>query len=330
MTSRILIVAGLVGFLVRAQNSSGPSDIPAPTAGTVNAPDIATYLLGAEDMVKIKVPNDEDLGDDDAFRIDSRGFVNVPRIGRVKAAGLNVEEFEDAVTGKLRAYLQNPIVTVTVTEFHSQRVSVLGAVGTPGVHLLQGQKTLFEVISEAGGIRTEAGNKIKITRRNEYGPIPLANAKEDPSGLYTVAEVGLKSVMEASNPQENILIRPNDVITVPKAELVYIVGAVRHSGGFVLSERENMSILQALSMAEGLEHTAATNRATIIRQAAGSANPTEIRLDLKKILNGKDPDVALLPNDILFVPNSTMKAAGITMAQAGLQAATAAAIYRPF
>jgi polysaccharide export outer membrane protein len=218
--------------------------------------------------------------------------------------------------------MQNPIVTVTVTEFHSQRVSVLGAVGTPGVHLLQGEKTLFEVISEAGGVRTEAGNKIKI--------IPLPTAKEDPSGFYTVAEVGLKSVMEASNPKENILIKPHDVITVPKADLVYIVGAVRHSGGFVLSERETISILQALSMAEGLEHTAATNRATILRQVPGSNNPTEIKLDLKKILNGKAPDVALLPNDILFVPNSAVKSAGLTMAQAGLQAATAAAVYKPF
>lgn len=328
MTPRILLITALMSFAVNAQNSSASASTS--TNGTAGAPELATYLLGPEDMVKVKVPNDEDIGEDDTFRIDSRGFVNVPRIGRVKAAGLNIEEFEDAVTAKLHAYLQNPVVTVTVTEFHSQRVSVLGAVGTPGVHLLQGQKTLFEVISEAGGIKTEAGNKIKITRRNEYGPIPLANAKEDPSGLYTVAEVGLKSVMEASNPRENILIKPNDVITVPKADLIYIVGAVRHSGGFVLSERESMSILQAISMAEGLEHTAATNRATIIRQVAGNGNPSEIRLDLKKILNGKSPDVQLLPNDILFVPNSTIKAAGLTMAQAGLQAATAAAVYKPF
>ena len=328
MTLRILLFAGVLTFIASGQDSPPPSEVP-PT-GTVNTPEIATYLLGPEDIVKIKVPNDEDIAEDDTFRIDSRGFVNVPRIGRVKAAGLNIEEFEESVTSKLRAFMQNPIVTVTVTEFHSQRVSVLGAVGTPGVHLLQGEKTLFEVISEAGGVRTEAGNKIKITRRNEYGPIPLPTAKEDPSGFYTVAEVGLKSVMEASNPKENILIKPHDVITVPKADLVYIVGAVRHSGGFVLSERETISILQALSMAEGLEHTAATNRATILRQVPGSNNPTEIKLDLKKILNGKAPDVALLPNDILFVPNSAVKSAGLTMAQAGLQAATAAAVYKPF
>ena len=148
------------------------------------------------------------------------------------------------------------MVTVSVFEFRSQPVSVLGAVNTPGVHQIRGRKTLFEVISEAGGLKNEAGNSIKITRRKEFGAIPLPGAGADPSGEFSVAEVSVKSVMEARNPQENIQIQPNDVISVPKAELVYVIGAVKRAGGFILSEREQISVLQALSMAEGLDRVA--------------------------------------------------------------------------
>ena len=184
-------------------------------------------------------------------------------------AGLSVEQLEAALTARLKEYLQDPVVTVSVSEFRSQPVSVLGAVNNPGVHQIRGRKTLFEVISEAGGLKNEAGNAIKITRRKEFGPIPLAGAAADPSGEFTVAEISVKSVMEARNPQENIQVQPNDVISVPRAELVYVIGAVKRAGGFVLSEREQISVLQALSMAEGLDRVASAPNARILRAAGG-------------------------------------------------------------
>src|SRR5208337_3140684 len=121
-----------------------------------------------------------------------------------------------------------------------QPISVLGQVATPGIHQMRGRKTLFEVISEAGGLKPDAGSTIKITRRKENGPIPLPTAASDSSGEFNVAEVSIRDVMEARNPQENIAGKAYDVITVPKAKLVYVIGSVKHSGGFVLSERANM------------------------------------------------------------------------------------------
>src|SRR5207302_9130286 len=102
--------------------------------------------------------------------------------GRVHAAGLTVEQLENAMVERLKAYLQQPTVTVGIAEFRSQPVSVLGAVGTPGVLQLQGRKTLFEILSMAGGLKAEAGNVVVITRQKEQGAIPLPNAKEDPTG----------------------------------------------------------------------------------------------------------------------------------------------------
>ena len=116
----------------------------------------------------------------------------------------------------------------------------------------------------------EAGNVINITRRLEWGPIPLPGAANDSTGQFSVASVDVKSVMNASNPAENILIKPNDVISVPKADTIYVIGAVRKPGAYVLGEHRTLSALQILALAEGPEKTAATKDARIMRVIPGS------------------------------------------------------------
>ena len=108
-----------------------------------------SYVLGPDDQVVIHVLDSDEIGDS-PFRIDMRGYINVPLAGRLQAAGLTVDQLEAALAARLKEYLQTPVVTVSVSEFRSQLVSVLGAVNTPGVHQIRGRKTLFEVISEAG------------------------------------------------------------------------------------------------------------------------------------------------------------------------------------
>jgi polysaccharide export outer membrane protein len=224
--------------------------------------------------------------------------------------------------------VNRPDVSVSLVELRSQPISVLGSVQTPGVHQLQGQKNLFEVLSLAGGLRPDAGNLVKITRRLEWGPIPLPTASNDSTGRFSVASVNVKSIMSASNPADNIMIRPNDVVSVPKANLVYAIGAVRKPGGFVLGENESLSALQVLSLAEGLDRSAATDRAKIMRNIPGSSNRAEIPVDLKQILTGKASDVALLSDDILFIPTSAAKNVAMRSLEAAIQVGTGLAIYR--
>jgi polysaccharide export outer membrane protein len=242
-------------------------------------------------------------------------------------AGLTVEQAENQIESRLKAVLQNPAVTLSLNEFRPEPVSVLGAVKNPGVVQIVGRKTLYEVLSLAGGLNPDAGNTIKVTRAKKYGPLPLANAVDDSTGEYRVAQLNVRAVMEAQNPEENIPVLPHDVISVPKADLVYVVGCVKKSGGFVLSEREKISVLQALSLAEGLAPGAAGGSAKILRAVGTSDNRVEIPVDLKKLLAGKGGDVPLLANDILFVPTSVAKNAALRTMEAAISIGTGIAIY---
>jgi polysaccharide export outer membrane protein len=169
---------------------------------------------------------------------------------------------------------------------------------------------------------------LKLTRRLEWGRIPLANATDDQTAQFSVAEVRLKSILEAKNPAENIVVRPFDVISVPRADTIYVIGQVQKSGGFVLNDLAEVTVLQALSMAGGLDHSAKPQDAKILRRVASASSRTEIGVDLKKILGGKTSDVQMQPEDILFVPSSASKKAGVRALEALLQAGTGVAMWR--
>src|SRR6185503_14123883 len=198
----------------------------------------------------------------------------------------------------------------------------------PGVHQLGGRRTLMEVLSLAGGIEENAGNAIRITRRTEMGPLPLPNVKLDTTGGFYVGEVDVRSLLEARNPASNIDVLPNDVITVPKGDLVYVIGAVRRPGGFILNQEKQMSVLQALSLAEGLDKLAKADSARILRPGAVGAPRVEIRVDVKRILEGNARDITLDPNDILFVPDSKARSASMRALEAAVQMATGVAVWR--
>lgn len=334
----LLSSATLLMSRVWAQEPTTPAPHPisvsAPSArsnmlpSTTQSPD--NYVLGPRDSLLIHIAHMDELGNN-PYPIDLRGDLNLPRIGRIKAAGLTLDRLEAELVNRAKEYLQDPVVNIAIAEFRSQPVTVLGAVKDPGVHQVQGNKTLYEVISESGGLRDDAGNTIEITRRMEAGPLPLSNATTDPSGRFSVAQLNIRSVMAARDPLDNIAVKPNDVITVPKADLVYVIGCVRRPGGFPLQERANMSVLEALSLAEGLDHTAATGKSKILRTDDVTHARLEIPIDVKKILAGKESDVPLHANDILFIPTSTGKLAALRTVDTLIQTGTGVLIYgRPY
>ena len=303
---------------IKSAFAQTPSSSPTPTS-------TEKYVLGPDDQITVRALEVEEI-DGKTARVDLQGYIDLPLIGKIRAAGLSVDAVETELSNRLRKYVRDPQVSVTVSEYHSQPVSVLGAVNTPGVYNLTGPSTLEQVLSRAGGLRSDAGNTISITRRQALGPIPLTSAKSDTTGEFSTAQVNVKSLLEGRNPQDNITVMPTDIISVPRAELVYVVGAVHKPGGFVLNERESMTVLQALSMSEGLERTSAAKSARIIRSSTSSQR-TEIPVNLSSILSGKSPDVPLLANDILFVPNSAGKSAALRALEAALQAGTFASSY---
>ena len=295
-------------------------------AAAVTVP--STYVLGTDDQVTLQVLQAEEASGK-PFRIDELGNIYVPLAGSVHAAGLTAHELEKNLVDRFSLYIRQPQVTVLVTEARSQPVSIVGAVVSPGIHQLQGHKTLLEVLSLAGGLRQDAGYRIKITRRREWGVVPLPGATITPDGEFSVGEVALKSLLEAANPEENIPVMPDDVLTVPIAEMIYVVGDVKKSGGFILGERRQISVLQALSLSEGLGSTARSNDAEILRESAGTDSRTEIPVNLKKILAGQASDVPMQSGDILFVPVSGAKRLGIQALQSMFAIGSGIAIYRP-
>jgi polysaccharide biosynthesis/export protein len=289
----------------------------------------STYVLGPDDQVAIRVLEAPEISDK-PVRIDMSGHLRLPMAGRVRAAGLTVEQLEMELNTRLKEYIRDPDVAVSLIEFRSQPVSVIGAVKNPGVHQLQGRKTLVEILSMAGGLADDAGHSVRIARQPEWGPIPLKSAAPDPSGAFPVAFVNLRDIMEARNPEENIFICPHDVVSVPRAEMVYVVGQVIRSGGFVLKERETLSVLQALSLAGGLDRTAAPQNVRLLRPADKGGNRTEIQVNLKKILAGQAEDVPMQPDDILFVPSNAPRKAIARAAEAAIQIGTGVVIWRRY
>jgi len=290
-----------------------------------------SYVLGPNDQITIRALDAEELSDK-TYRVGQDGDLTLPMIGRVKAVGFTAGQLESELAGKLEKYIRHPKVAVTVTEFHSQPVSVIGAVTTPGILQLQGQKTLVEVLAMAGGLRSDAGQTATVSRRQEWGILPLPGARMDQPGQVSVAEVRLKDVLQARNPEQNITMRPNDIISVPRAETIYVLGAVKRAGGFVLNERDALSVLQALSLAEGLDRTASPQKAKILRMAPGTTRRTELPVNLKQIFSGKATDVALQPDDILFIPDSAEKRAALRTLEAlmsiGQTAGAGVVLYR--
>jgi polysaccharide export outer membrane protein len=312
-----------VGAMGQEATSTGATS-PATCGSQVRS----TYLLGPDDELAISGP-ELDVPPNKTIRVDGDGNVQVPLTGRVHVAGLTVLQSEQEINKRLSTYIRDPQVAIDVKELRSQPASVLGAVNAPGIHQVQGHKSLLEMISMAGGIRQDAGYSIRITRLKEWGCIPLANATVDPSGRFSVAQVNLQSIMEAKTPEENIQVLPHDVISVPKAELVFVTGEVKKSGGFVLGERQTMSVYQAVALAEGLGQTADRKHAKILRLNPGADQRVEIAVDLKGILEGKSKDVQLQGNDILFVPGNTSKKVALRIIEAAIQTGSGVAIYRP-
>ena len=278
------------------------------------AAETGAHVLGPEDQITIRALHAEEIADRPVF-VGTNGYINLPLVGRLKAAGLTVEQLESELTQRLAKYLEDPRVAVAVAEYRSQPVSVMGSVTNPGVYQLRGGKSLVEVLSMAGGLKADAGNKVKVSRR-------LGD------GTESVVEVDWKAVMEARSAADKMIVQPHDVITVPQAEMVYVMGEVGRPGGYVLNERESFSSLQALSLAGGLNRTAAAQNAKILRGRPGAASRVEIPLNLKEILAGKGQDVRLEAEDILFVPSSAARNAGLRVVEAAIQMGTGVVIWR--
>lgn len=285
------------------------------------------YRLGPGDRISVNLRNIKEIEIKPAT-LEQDGSIELQYVGRLLAEGMSTRQLATEIELRLKPIVRQPSASVEIIEYGSQPVSVLGAVNKPGVHQLRGSKKLVDVLSMAEGLKPEAGNVIKITRPKASGDIPLPNRKRDPTAEFAMADVNIRALLDASTPEANIVIKPHDVITVPRADLVYVLGNVRKPGGFPLTERGDITVLQAISLSEGIQLNSAPESSRILRKTGESGTVVEVPIDVKKILASGAPDQHLLPNDILYIPSSATKAVGLRALEAGLQIATGVVIWR--
>lgn len=273
----------------------------------------SNYVLDANDQILIR-SNAEEINEK-PFRIDADGNINLPLVGKVHAAGMSQQELEAELVRRLKEYIREPQVIISVTNFHSAPVFFVGAFARPGIYPLQGKRTLVEMLVSIGGLQPNASRHIKVTRRAEYGVIPLPGAIEDPDKKISTVEISMGSLRENVNPAEDIILQPFDVISVERAEKVYMNGEVGRTQGIELGERDSISLLQALTEVGGLTRDAKKSEVRILRPILNSTRRAEIDIDVAAIYRGEANDFPLLPNDVLYVPRSHMRAVWTTVGQ---------------
>jgi len=276
----------------REQGSQRPAEVFQPA-----------YVLGPDDELIIRARDFEEITER-PVRIDERGYISLPVLGRLKAAGNSVQALEDLLCERLKEYVKSPQVVVSIARFRPEPIFLVGAVRSPGVHNLQGRRTLLEMLAETGGLLPSASRRIKITRRIEAGPLPLPNAEQDQSGRLTSAEINLDGLIGGPGPAFDIELKPYDVITARAAGSMYIIGEVVKAGPLEFNESSFIPAIQAISIAGGFTPEALPEKAVVLRLDAQSEKRTLIAVDLRRIMAAQEDDFRLLPNDVLVVPRS--------------------------
>lgn len=296
----------------------------------------AEYRIGAHDLLEINVFEAPDLNR--SLRVSASGEISMPLLGAIQSTGLTARELEGVIEIKLRQYMKNPHVGVFVTTVESHPVSVVGAVKKPGVFQIRGTKTVLEMLSMAEGLADDAGDQVLVMRgaglqfgsdslRDTTGTNPDSGPPANPPGNETI-KINLKDLLESGDQRYNVPVYPGDIVKVTRGGIVYVIGDVKKPGGFVLKSDQNMSVLKAIALAEGLNATSAKSRTKIIRTDEHSGKRTEFPIDLGKVLAGKAPDTPLKPADIVFVPNSSGKTVLYKGTEAAVATASGVAIWR--
>jgi polysaccharide export outer membrane protein len=221
-----------------------------------------------------------------------------------------VQALEAEIVKRLREFILAPQVSISLVQFRSEPVFLVGAFRAPGIYPLQGRRTLIEMLSSVGGLQPNASRRIRVTRRADYGPIDLPNAVVNPEKKISTVEISLESLTQNVNPEEDLVLQSYDIVSAERAERVYVSGNVTKVGAIELSERDSISVAQAITEAGGFTSFAVRDKVRVLRPILGTSRRAEIIIDLNRVFEGKDVDFPLLPNDVLFVPKSSFK--GVT------------------
>lgn len=238
------------------------------------------YIIGEGDVLKITVYDHPDLTT--VERVTGEGTISFPLIGQVEVAGLTTFEISEKISTFLtNGYIVNPQVTVFIQEFKSKKASIMGQVNRPGLYELPGTTTFLELLSKAGGLTKDAGDKA-IIKRKTVSPDKNENS----------IVIDLKKLIETGDISLDIPIADGDSIYIQKAGFFFVTGEVKKPDAY--RYEDGTTIIKAITLAGGFTDKASTGRVKIIRKIHGK----------ERILGKVKMDEPVLPDDVIVVPES--------------------------
>jgi polysaccharide export outer membrane protein len=291
-------------------SSRGTGLAGVPPGATAMPGMVMAAPIGPGDLLEISEAHTPEMRA--SVRVSESGSVTLSLAGDVRVEGMDETSAAHAIQTALieRGMLLHPQVTVLVTAYAGQDVSVLGEVARPGIYSYTVHHRLLDLISSASGLSQNAGRLVTIAHRND--PTAIQSVAMDPAGTDTSID---------HNPE----LLPGDTVQVSRAGLVYVVGDVIRPGGFPVDPAQTTTVVQALTLAWGPAQNAALSKAVLIREQQGSRTITT--LNLKRILRGLDPDIPIRDRDILFVPDSLAKNLWNRTMESVIQSAAGVSIY---
>lgn len=246
------------------------------------------YRIGPKDLLEITVFGLPELSQ--TVRVSEDGSITMSLLGRVEVSGLTAQELEKKLASILdKQYTKEARVTVFIKEY--QKVSVIGAVGRPGMYELVGPTTLLQAIAQAGGLTAQAMNELFVYRIGK-------------DGKQTTIAIKVEELMTSGNQDLNIELQPKDVVTVPIDQMlnVFVYGEVKTPGAIPFLRSKKITLLQAIAQAGGPTEWAKKSKVMIKRKDNKTGKEMKINVNLKNMITGKIADIVLEEGDVVIVP----------------------------
>ena len=283
----------LAGALYAQQPERSPFPVSNFDYASSNLP---TQPVGPDDLLALSVYDSPELTR--TVRVDADGNIRLPMLkDPILVRGMVPSQLESTIAASLTRgkVLVDPIVTVTIVEYQSRPVNVVGAVKTPLVFQATRPIPLLDAIARAGGIREDAGSDIVVSKQVMQAGKPARVTQTIP----------VRKLIDNADPNLNLMLHGGEEVLVPEALKIYVVGNVRKPGAYPVKNDEETTILQLLALSEGLTPYSA-KVAYVYRRSPGGAK-TELPVPLGKIMKRQAADVALQANDILYIPDNNGK-----------------------
>jgi len=282
------------------QSSVVTSAPPVSLKSTITADD--RYRIGPGDVIDVRIYNRPNLSRD-AVRVEGNGMIRMPLIDtEIQAACRTEGELAKEISTRYLRFYKNLQVDVFIKEYHSRQVAIIGAVNDQSRFELQRRVRLLELLTYAKGPSAKAGQTINVVHSSAPSLCDQSVAETTADEAFSTYKL---SETLQGNPKANPYVEPGDIVTIPEADQIYIVGNVNFP--ITIPLKEPITLTKAIAMAGGVKQDTKKDKIRIVRQEAGAATKQELIVDLSAIEKKRAEDIALLPNDIIDVPTSAGK-----------------------